>query len=92
MLKRPYETRYFGSISMRDPSKAVSRGFPKAEEGSIEGAAKAVAKGWVRKVQCIERSTERVLWTVKAGPRVRGVNIIPTVVTRGDDAGPGRAR
>lgn len=90
--RRPFETRYFGNANMRNPKLALSRGFPKAEAGSIEGAAKAVAKGFVNKVQCIDRENERVVWTVKRGERVRGVNIRPVEVYRGDPDERGRRR
>lgn len=90
-MKRPYETRYWVDSRRRAP---ISRGFPKAEDGSIEGAAKAVARGYANKVQCIDRIEHpgRVLWTVKAGPRVPGVHIRPVEVIRGDDEKPSRRR
>lgn len=86
--KRPRETRYFGNASYRNPRLAVSKGFPKSEDGSIEGAARAVARGYARKVQCIDRIEHpgKVLWTVKALPRIPGVSIVPYEVIRGDDA------
>jgi hypothetical protein len=78
---RPYETRYWVDGRRKSP---ISRGFPKAQEGSIEGAARAVASGFASKVQCITRPGGRVLWTVKAGPRVPGVRVVPVHVERGD--------
>lgn len=78
---RPYETRYF--IDSRK-TKPVTRGFPKRQDGSIEGAAKAVAKGFANKVQCVDRNADRVIWTVKRGPKVPGVQIRPVLVERGD--------
>lgn len=80
-MKRPYSTLYFSAVNSAKPQ---SRGHPKHEDGSIEGAAKAVARGYVRKVQCIDREKDRVLWTVKAGERVRGIHIIPVLVERGE--------
>lgn len=82
---RQFETRYFGSTRYKRTRFIGSRGFPKTENGSIDGAAKAVAKGFVDKVQCIDRFSDKVKWTVKALPRVPGVNIRPYEVIRGDD-------
>lgn len=88
--KRPFETRYWCDMRLTKP---VTRGFPKAEIGSIEGASKAVAKGYVNKVQCIDREQEKVVWTVKRGEKVRGVNIRPVLVFKGDpDAKPSRSK
>ena len=90
---RQFETRYFGRARYKRLQYAVSRGFPKSEDGSIEGAAKAVARGYVDKVQCIDRwNHDRVKWTVKAGQPVPGVRIRPVIVIRGDDERQGRAR
>lgn len=80
-MKRPYETRYWVDRRLNKP---ISHGFPKSEQGGIEGAAKAVAKGLASKVQRIRRSDEHVEWTVLRGEKVRGVNIYPTIVIRGD--------
>lgn len=84
MATRPFETRYFSNLNMTNVKRAMSRGFPKAEEGSIKGAAKVVAQGFANKVQCIDRANNEVVWTVKALPKVRGVNIRPTAVFKGD--------
>lgn len=78
---RPYETRYWVDARLKRP---ISRGFPKAEVGSIEGASKAIARGFASKVDCIDRSTGEVQWMVKAGQRVRGVSIVPVEVFRRD--------
>jgi hypothetical protein len=43
-----------------------------------------VAQGFANKVQCIDRLTGNVVWTVKRGEKVRGVNIRPTSVFKGD--------
>jgi len=88
-MKRPYETRYWVDSRRTQP---ITRGFPKAEAGSIDGAARAVARGFCNKVQCIERETAKVLWTVKRGPRVPGVHIRPVEVIRGDDEKPSRRK
>lgn len=89
-IPRPYETRYW--IDARK-TKPVTKGFPKHEDGSIEGAGRAVARGFASKVQCIERETGRVLWTVKRAPRVPGVHIRGLEVHRGDpDERPSRKK
>lgn len=80
-MKREYETRYWIDRRLNKP---ITRGFPKSEEGGIEGAAKAVAKGLASKVQRIHRPTGYVEWTVLRGPKVRGVAVYPTEVIRGD--------
>jgi hypothetical protein len=80
-MPRPFETRYW--VDLRK-TKPVTRGFPKAEVGSIKGASRAVAMGYVNKVQCIDRERDHVVWTVKRGDKVRGVNIRPVLVFRGD--------
>ena len=81
MALRPYETRYWIDSRIGKP---ITRGFPKAEAGSIEGAMRMIARGFASKVQCINRVTGRVLWTVKRGPKVPGVSIRPVLVERGD--------
>lgn len=90
---RPFETRYFGDGRYKKDKYIGSRGFPKSESGSIDGAAKAVAKGYVRKVQCVDRHHgDKVLWTVVARPKVPGVKIVPYDVIRGDDERPSRRK
>jgi hypothetical protein len=80
--KREFVTEYW--YGYPHEKKPTTRGYPKAEEGSIEGAAKAVAKGWVAKVRRVHRDTGRVEWTVTRGEKVRGVNIWPIDVVKGD--------
>lgn len=90
---RQFETRYFGDGRYKKAKFIGSRGFPKSEEGSIDGASKAVAKGYVAKVQCIDRfNGDKVLWTVIGKPKVPGVKIRPYDVIRGDDERPRRNR
>ena len=80
-IKRPYETRYW--LDRREKTPIV-RGFPKAEAGSIDGAAKAAMKGLVAKVQCIDRHNDQVLWTVIRGDKVPGRNLYNVKAVRGD--------
>jgi hypothetical protein len=85
--RRPRETRYFSDARYKKTKLAMSRGFPKSEEGSIKGASNAVARGFAEKVQCIDRTHEgheRVLWTVKPGERIPGLRIRPVQVFKGD--------
>jgi hypothetical protein len=92
--RRPRETRYWTDARWRKP-QVVTRGFCKSDEGSIEGAARRVARGLASKVQSIDRSTpghDKVLWTVKALPRIPGVPIIPYSVVKGDGDKPSRKR
>lgn len=81
--RRPRETRYFEAVNSAKP---FSRGFPKGDQGNVEGAAKAVARGYVRKAQGIDRTGEheKVLWTVVAMPRIPGVAMVPFQVFKGD--------
>jgi hypothetical protein len=78
---RPFETRYW--VDNRR-SKPVTRGFPKAEAGSVSGAAKAAMRGFVSKVQCIDRNTGSALWTVVRGAKLPGRPIYNVEVLRGD--------
>lgn len=77
---RPFETRYYLDGRTKKP---VTKGFPKSQDGVIKGASNAVMRGLCFKVQCINRETEKVLWTVYAGPKVPG---LPrgAIVVRGD--------
>lgn len=77
---RQFETRYWFGYRR---SKPDSRGFPKAQDGSIVGASKAIGRGLATKVQCIDRNRGEVLWTLKRGPKVPGANIWPTIVVKG---------
>jgi hypothetical protein len=81
MAMRPYETRYWCD---RRLSKPITRGFPKAEIGSIDGAMKAAGKGLVSKVQCIDRVSELVIWTVLRGRKVPGRNLYSVEAHSGD--------
>lgn len=80
-IKRPFETRYWVD---RRKGKPLVRGFPKGEAGSVDGAAKAAAKGLVSKVQCVDRHTEQVLWTVIRGNKVPGRNLWSVTAHKGD--------
>lgn len=80
--KGKYRTEYWHDNRHK---RAFTKGFPWSQDGGIDGAAKAVSKGLVSKVQFVRRDNDRVEWTVKAGPKVPGVRIIPTVVIKGDD-------
>lgn len=85
-IKRPFETRYWPNAS----SKAFpTRGYPKAEMGSISGAAKAVALGDAFKVECVDRYSGEVLWTVRRGLKVPGVHVWPVYVFKGRIEGKG---
>jgi len=86
---REHETRYWFDRRFKN---AITHGFPKSETGSIEGAAKACAKGIVSKVQRIHRESGKVEWTVLRGDKVPGVNVFPTIVIKGDDEKPTRRK
>lgn len=80
-VKRPFQTRYwYGNRLLKKPTTS---GFPKREEGSIDGAMKAAGKGWVSKVECIDRNTGEVLWTVVRGNKVPGRNVYSVAAHKG---------
>lgn len=80
-MRRDFETRYwFGQYR----TKPESRGFPKKEDGSIVGASKAIGRGLASMVQCVDRNSGKVIWTIKRGKKVPGVAVYPTIVVRGD--------
>lgn len=80
---RQYQTRYWLDEARREPTR-YARGFPKTEDGSLEGVGRLVMKGWIAKGQCFDWRTGRVLWTVKRGPKVPGTNLYSVLPYRGD--------
>lgn len=81
MATRPFETRYWCD---RRLAKPITSGYPKAEAGSIDGAMKAAGKGLVSKVQCIDRATGAVAWTVLRGAKVPGRDVYSVDAHKGD--------
>jgi hypothetical protein len=91
-IKRRFATMYWFDGRQREPSP-WSRGYPRAEEGSIEGAGRVVLKGYAAKVQCFDRVKGRVVWTVKRGARVPGTHLYEVIASQGDpDTKPARAK
>lgn len=82
-IKRRYETRYWLDGRRREPLKG-SKGFPKHEDGSISGAGRVVLRGLASKIQCFDRVTGKVLWTVKKGDKVPGTHIFNVLAFKGD--------
>jgi hypothetical protein len=87
--KGKFKTLYWHDNRNKRP---WTSGFPWSEEGGIDGAAKAVAKGLASKVQRVHRESNKVEWTIKALPKVKGVKIIPYEVISGDDVKPSRKK
>lgn len=82
-ISRRYATRYWFDARFREPARGSS-GFPRSEDGSIEGAGRVIMKGYCAKVQCYDRVLGRVLWTLKRGPKVPGTRLFSVLPFRGD--------
>lgn len=88
--KRDFETRYWQDNRTKKP---MTSGFPKAEAGSAKGIHRVIIHGLASKVQCVDRNTDEVLWTVKRGPRIPGTSIHAIETCKGDpDAWPRRRK
>lgn len=84
MRLRRYQTRYWLDGRKTEPLRG-SKGFPKTEDGSLEGVGRLALKGWIAKAQCFDWLTGKVLWTVRRGAKVDGTNVYTVHVTKGDD-------
>lgn len=80
-IKRRYETRYWIDSRVTRP---ITSGFPKIEDGSIEGAGRVILRGLASKISCIDRVTGQVLWTVKRGTKVPGTRIYNVIAVKGN--------
>lgn len=80
---RQYQTRYWLDEARREPSR-YARGFPKTEDGSLEGVGRLAMKGWIAKAQCFDWKSGTVLWTIKRGPKVRDTNLYTVHAFKGD--------
>jgi len=83
VIYRRYATRYWFDARMKEPSR-FARGYPKAEDGSIEGAGRVIMKGYCAKVQCYDRVEGRVLWTLRRGPKLAGTRLFTVTFHRGE--------
>jgi hypothetical protein len=82
---RRWRTSIWYDLRLKDPSPASwGRGFPKLEVGSIETAARLVMTGRAAKVQCTDRVTGRVMWTVRKGERVPRTHVYNPIIEYGD--------
>lgn len=81
---RRYQTRYWLDARKAEPLRS-SKGFPKTEDGSLEGVGRLALKGWIAKAQCFDWHTGTVLWTVRRGAKVPGTNVYQVHVNKGDD-------
>lgn len=80
---RRYRTDYFGRLNASKPSMHNHPGFPKGEDGSIDGVMKAVAKGYIAKGACYDRVEGKYLWTVRRGPKVPGTRLYTPLIEKG---------
>lgn len=82
-IVRRYATRYWVDQRRKQPIR-YAQGFPKTEDGSMEGAGRLILKGWISKAQCYDRVLGKVLWTLKRGPKLPGTNIHTVLPFKGD--------
>jgi hypothetical protein len=80
---RQHRTDYWYHNRLHKPSP-YGRGFPKSEDGSIEGVAKLVMKGWITKGACFDRVKGKYLWTVERGPRIEGTPLYQPIISKGE--------
>jgi hypothetical protein len=81
---RRHRTDYWYDRRFKEPSLYMRPGFPKTQEGSIEGVAKLVMKGWITKGACYDRVTGEYLWTVERGQKVPGTPLYAVVIWKGE--------
>lgn len=74
----PFATLY--TFDGRKVVKTASKGFPRSEEGSIQGAGREVMTGRALRVQGFNRVKGRVEWTVHRGERIPGTNLYAPIV------------
>jgi hypothetical protein len=77
----------FATLYKFDGRKVVSqhsKGFPRSEDGSIQGAGREVMTGRALQVQGYNRVKGRTEWTVKRGPRIEGTHLYQPIIIRGD--------
>jgi hypothetical protein len=82
-ILRRFATLYFFDGRIKTPDR-WSRGYPRIEDSSIDGAGRMVMRGLAFKVQCLDRVRGKVLWTVKRGERVPGTHLFQAVPFKGD--------
>jgi hypothetical protein len=78
----PFATLYWFDGRIKRPSP-WARGYPRSENGSIEGAAREVMTGRAYRVQCFNRVKGRAEWTVERGERQPGTHLYQPIITRG---------
>lgn len=81
---RRYRTDYWTDGRTKGPSKHAAPGFPKTEDGSINGVAKLAMRGVIAKGACYDRLTGRYIWTVQRGDKVPGTRLYTPVITKGE--------
>jgi hypothetical protein len=80
---RRFQTRYWLDARKAEPLRN-HKGFPKTEDGSLEGVGRLALKGWIAKAQCFDWVEGKVLWTVKRGAKVAGANLYSVHTFKGD--------
>lgn len=83
--RRRFKTSIWHDLRLVDPSP-WSSGFPRAEEGSINTAARLVMTGKAAQVQCEDRVRGRIEWTVRRGPRVPRTPLYEPIICKGEPA------
>lgn len=64
------------------PRHIAGPGFPKAEEGSVDRAAKAVMKGHAARIACFDRVEGKYRWCVERGERVPGTPMYQPIIKK----------
>lgn len=81
---RRYRTDYWFDRRNKNPSPHARSGFPRTEDGSIEGAGKIIMKGWCAKIACYDRKAGRYVWTLIRGDKVPGTHLYAFTIHHGE--------
>lgn len=83
-IHRRYKLEYWFDLRRKDPTP-YTRGFPGSEDTSVEAAGRRIMRGLVAKIQCTDRTQDRVVWTLVRGPRVLGTPLYSVLAYRGHE-------
>jgi hypothetical protein len=86
--KRRFRTDYWMDGRTKKPSAHARSGFPRTEDGSIEGAGKIIMKGWCSKIGCYDRKRGVYVWTLVRGDKVPGTHLYSFTILKGDAEAP----
>jgi hypothetical protein len=79
---RRFRTDYWYDRRLKTPFPYL-RGFPKSEDGSIEGAGRIIMKGHCAQIACFDRVKGAYRWTLERGAKVPGTNLYQVVAYAG---------